>query len=459
MEGKEEERVVVAKPVASRPTCSIFKSFSELLASAIDASPSAAASGCSEAVVAVIRPKTMRVKPTGNRISLGISSQAEIAGTAPCSSYDKVSKPESQSNVVYKPLAKVVSKATISLLANMGSSFASRQQALAPVEPNAQNSGQIVLHTTALPIPPQGEMARSTQPSKMALQIPEEDPKPSASLANVDWHSYDGYNWRKYGQKQVKGSKYPRSYYKCTNPNCPVKKKVERSFEGQITEIVYEGEHNHPKPPFSKHGSSGLLGHGSANNGMGQDQNTSKPKANNNITPRNGGLEGCLDNPNEVGISTNAGVASYDPVASGGCNAGDGTPDNSCGVGAGCEEASKQSDTDKDEPKSKRRRNDDQHKEEGAYGEGDQEPDILGDGFRWRKYGQKVVKGNPYPRSYYRCTSLKCSVRKHVERASDDPRSFITTYEGKHNHKMPAKSASSTACKLDSRAPSRKENQ
>lgn len=26
------------------------------------------------------------------------------------------------------------------------------------------------------------------------------------------------------------------------------------------------------------------------------------------------------------------------------------------------------------------------------------ESEIVGDGFRWRKYGQKVVKGNPYPR-------------------------------------------------------------
>ena len=61
--------------------------------------------------------------------------------------------------------------------------------------------------------------------------------------------SEDGYNWRKYGQKQVKGSEYPRSYYKCTHPNCQVKKKVERSHEGHITEIIYKGAHNHPKPP------------------------------------------------------------------------------------------------------------------------------------------------------------------------------------------------------------------
>uniref|UniRef100_J3LYT1 WRKY domain-containing protein n=1 Tax=Oryza brachyantha TaxID=4533 RepID=J3LYT1_ORYBR len=66
------------------------------------------------------------------------------------------------------------------------------------------------------------------------------------------------------------------------------------------------------------------------------------------------------------------------------------------------------------------------------------EVDILDDGYRWRKYGQKVVKGNPNPRSYYKCTHQGCLVRKHVERASHDLKSVITTYEGKHNHEVPA---------------------
>lgn len=66
------------------------------------------------------------------------------------------------------------------------------------------------------------------------------------SSAPVTGPPVDGYNWRKYGQKQVKNSEHPRTYYKCTHPNCPVKKKVERSPEGLITEIVYRGSHSHP---------------------------------------------------------------------------------------------------------------------------------------------------------------------------------------------------------------------
>nr|WRI02164.1 WRKY transcription factor 71 [Paeonia ostii] len=65
------------------------------------------------------------------------------------------------------------------------------------------------------------------------------------------------------------------------------------------------------------------------------------------------------------------------------------------------------------------------------------EVDHLEDGYRWRKYGQKAVKNSPYPRSYYRCTTQKCSVKKRVERSFQDPSIVITTYEGKHNHQIP----------------------
>ncbi|XP_015583825.2 probable WRKY transcription factor 57 [Ricinus communis] len=62
------------------------------------------------------------------------------------------------------------------------------------------------------------------------------------------------------------------------------------------------------------------------------------------------------------------------------------------------------------------------------------EVDHLEDGYRWRKYGQKAVKNSPFPRSYYRCTNSKCTVKKRVERSSEDPTIVITTYEGQHCH-------------------------
>ncbi|GMH25742.1 hypothetical protein Nepgr_027585 [Nepenthes gracilis] len=65
------------------------------------------------------------------------------------------------------------------------------------------------------------------------------------------------------------------------------------------------------------------------------------------------------------------------------------------------------------------------------------EVDFLEDGYRWRKYGQKAVKNSPFPRSYYRCTSSTCNVKKRVERCFSDPSNVVTTYEGQHTHPSP----------------------
>nr|QIN97339.1 WRKY2 transcription factor [Isatis tinctoria] len=63
--------------------------------------------------------------------------------------------------------------------------------------------------------------------------------------------SDDGYKWRKYGQKSIKNSPNPRSYYKCTNPICNAKKQVERSVDEPNTYIItYEGFHLHFTYPF-----------------------------------------------------------------------------------------------------------------------------------------------------------------------------------------------------------------
>ncbi|XP_057418282.1 WRKY transcription factor 22-like [Lotus japonicus] len=63
---------------------------------------------------------------------------------------------------------------------------------------------------------------------------------------------------------------------------------------------------------------------------------------------------------------------------------------------------------------------------------------ITADMWEWRKYGQKPIKGSPYPRSYYKCNNMKkCDAKKQVERSRTDPSMFIVTYIGDHDHEKP----------------------
>ncbi|XP_054809613.1 probable WRKY transcription factor 4 [Prosopis cineraria] len=230
----------------------------------------------------------------------------------------------------------------------------------------------------------------------------------------------DGFNWRKYGQKQVKGSEFPRSYYKCTHPNCPVKKKVEKSIDDDhVVAIIYKGQHNHQPLRLT-----------SSSNKHAKD--TALAAASN------------VESFNARGTTRRESTAPE--------HVAEGSSDDS-------EEAAGYRDTDEveeknDEPDPKRRRNTEAMVHEAVSShrtamepriivQTTSEVDLLDDGYRWRKYGQKVVKGNPFPRSYYKCTTTGCNVRKHVERASSDPKAVITTYEGKHNHNVPAAKSNS----------------
>ncbi|KAI3425440.1 WRKY domain-containing protein [Psidium guajava] len=57
----------------------------------------------------------------------------------------------------------------------------------------------------------------------------------------------DGYSWRKYGQKDILGAKYPRGYYRCTHRNvqgCLATKQVQRSDDDPtVFEITHRGRH------------------------------------------------------------------------------------------------------------------------------------------------------------------------------------------------------------------------
>ncbi|KAF8696427.1 hypothetical protein HU200_037342 [Digitaria exilis] len=77
----------------------------------------------------------------------------------------------------------------------------------------------------------------------------------------------------------------------------------------------------------------------------------------------------------------------------------------------------------------------------GASGEGPPPSDS----WTWRKYGQKPIKGSPYPRrGYYRCSSSKgCPARKQVERSRADPTVLLVTYTFEHNHASPQPKSSS----------------
>ncbi|CAN6372638.1 unnamed protein product [Urochloa humidicola] len=57
----------------------------------------------------------------------------------------------------------------------------------------------------------------------------------------------DGYSWRKYGQKEILGSKYPRAYCRCTHRNsqgCAAMKQVQRCDDDpMVFDVIYLGTH------------------------------------------------------------------------------------------------------------------------------------------------------------------------------------------------------------------------
>ncbi|KAF8026298.1 hypothetical protein BT93_F2940 [Corymbia citriodora subsp. variegata] len=306
--------------------------------------------------------------------------------------------------------------------------FVKSELTVSPSELSLSPPAKLVPSGANLPDEVDSEESNQQDHPGTGMQATQSDHKGNGPSVMAERLSDDGYNWRKYGQKIVKGSVFPRSYYKCTHPNCEVKKLFERSPDGHITEIIYKGTHNHPKPQPNRRATGGIMlhiqGEGSANvspltetpsNVYCQTSNITEPKSTTQLS-----------------------------LAAGNEDRVEGAASLSCRI---------RDEVDEDDPFSKRRRMDiagldvtpviKPIREPRVVVQTLSEVDILDDGYRWRKYGQKVVRGNPNPRSYYKCTNAGCPVRKHVERASNDLKAVITTYEGKHNHDVPTARTSS----------------
>ncbi|CAI0379049.1 unnamed protein product [Linum tenue] len=331
-------------------------------------------------------------------------------------------RPPSISNMTSADMKNKMREQSVQLQGNSQSQFQSFSSLSSPKAEMAASSNELSLHiatsgATATTEADDDEQNQTGNPS-CGPQASHSDLKGGTASSTT---SEDGYNWRKYGQKLVKGSEFPRSYYKCTHPNCEVKKLFERSHDGQITEIIYKGTHDHPKPQPSRRYAAGAL------------LTVQEDRSDKILSGRDEKLSGAYSQLSNT-MEPN-GTSEMSPVTA--------TDENAEGT------------EDDDDPLSKRRKMDTGSFDVTPVVKPIREPrvvvqtlsevDILDDGYRWRKYGQKVVRGNPNPRSYYKCTNVGCPVRKHVERASHDPKAVITTYEGKHNHDVPAAKNSSTA--------------
>ncbi|KAK1567576.1 hypothetical protein Q3G72_013782 [Acer saccharum] len=230
----------------------------------------------------------------------------------------------------------------------------------------------------------------------------------------------DGYNWRKYGQKLVRANEFIRSYYKCTHPNCRVKKQLDSTHDGRITDTIYFGQHDHPRAPNPPLAVGFVV---SIVEERPDDSSLSVAKDKSSDT------HGQTPHKNGPTANPQLSVAASNDVK------------------PLLQSNRMKDEINDDEPGSKRRKNENPNASatfaDKSTGEARlvvqsySEVDIVNDGYRWRKYGQKLVKGNPNPRNYYRCSKSGCPVKKHVERASHDQKLVITTYEGRHDHDMP----------------------
>nr|WCL15227.1 WRKY4002 [Atractylodes chinensis] len=83
------------------------------------------------------------------------------------------------------------------------------------------------------------------------------------SRVNISHTTEDGYAWRKYGQKEILNSKFPRCYFRCTHKpvhGCKAQKQVQKlEDESNMFHITYFGHHTCPCPTTNAFSHSGVV--------------------------------------------------------------------------------------------------------------------------------------------------------------------------------------------------------
>ncbi|XP_062232515.1 transcription factor WRKY45-2-like [Phragmites australis] len=103
------------------------------------------------------------------------------------------------------------------------------------------SGGSVRRQSRSPPVQPRQGRRRRESGERMTVMVP------AQRTGNTDLPPDDGYTWRKYGQKDILGSRHPRSYYRCTHKNyygCEAKKKVQRlDNDPFVYEVTYCGNH------------------------------------------------------------------------------------------------------------------------------------------------------------------------------------------------------------------------
>ncbi|KAJ9167655.1 hypothetical protein P3X46_019270 [Hevea brasiliensis] len=301
--------------------------------------------------------------------------------------------------------------------------------------------------------PPATSMPHSSPAIPMSgLILDQKNADHNTSLSHIvtEKPASDGYSWRKYGQKQVKSSNSSRSYYRCARSNCLAKKKVQRCDHSKdIIDIVYIGHHNHDLSQNKCNVSRGSVA--SANLAAGHHIIDSIQRV------AGADMSICWEDTRQSSVHISESEQQSSSSSSGDLRIkvvehnGNELDSKKFFVSSGAEQQKNSSCGIADAEVQERHGAERTLKKRSAYSasvlEANKETKIVvhaaadggisSDGYRWRKYGQKMVKGNSHLRSYYRCTSAGCPARKHVERAVDDATTATITYEGKHDHDVP----------------------